>query len=154
MANESSNIDYPSWLNDDLKPFWDADDLSCLRALIVGEAEGESDEGMFAVGCVVRTRVRMGGWWGNTYKEVCLKKHQFSCFWSDWLSRRKSCLDALDNPGKYKRADAAAKRALSAEDPDIVDGATHYVNPQHANPEWISSMVKVARIGNHVFYRE
>ena len=143
----------PPWLLPRLYSFWDEqDDLRILRATIQGEAAGEGDLGCFAVGCVMRTRVQLPYWWGDTYTEICLWSAQFSCWWSDWPLRGDDIRGAFRiATGRYERAHEAALRVLAGE-PDITGGASHYLNPRHARPEWTSHLLRTCRIGHHDFY--
>ena len=50
-----------------------------LAKTIYGEARGENIETMFAVGWVIRNRLKSGRH-GNTYKDVVLQPKQFSCW--------------------------------------------------------------------------
>lgn len=57
-------------------------DLLYLAKTIYGEARGESIETMFAVGWVIRNRLKVERY-GNTYKDVVLQPKQFSCWNKD-----------------------------------------------------------------------
>lgn len=62
------------------KAIFDLDDAQLMALTIWGEARGECDEGKIAVGTVILERVEHRKWDGETIKEVCLQKRQFSCF--------------------------------------------------------------------------
>ena len=47
---------YPVWFPDHLREFWDADEQSLFRALIVGEASTQGFAGKLAVGWVVKNQ--------------------------------------------------------------------------------------------------
>jgi len=119
---------------------------SVMVETIAGEAAGESFEGQVAVAEVIRNRADLGGWWGNTPEEVCLKRWQFS-FWNDrWLASRWL--------GRNKGALEVAGRAWEASDgSNLTGGATHYYNPRLASPSWASKLRNRVTIGNHVFGR-
>lgn len=53
-------------------------DLVLLTGLLFTEARGEPDQGILAVAEVVRNRVMRPAWWGRGWREVILKRHQFS----------------------------------------------------------------------------
>jgi spore germination cell wall hydrolase CwlJ-like protein len=143
----------PRWLKPTLESYWHSGKYPLLTALIVGEAEGETAAGMFAVGCVVRTRVRMPSWWGTDWNTIILQPHQFSCFWSDFGKRHKRMRQALEAPQLFPECAQAAIMVLDGE-PDITADATHYFNPAVVLPSWANHLIKTARIGHHDFYRE
>ena len=139
----------PVWLPDHLLPFWNATPFQTLRALIRGEAEGESWDGKVAVGCVVRNRAMLAWGWSSDLVEVCLQRHQFSCFWTDWRLRSKACLDALEDSGD-QCADAA--HSVLRDCPDLTEGAVFCFNPKLVKPQWASALCLKCRIGGHDFY--
>ena len=63
-----------------------SEDIDILARTIFGEARGEynrPDGGIAAlivIANVVMNRLKQGGWFGSTIKEVCLKPWQFSCW--------------------------------------------------------------------------
>lgn len=142
----------PPWVPDYLLPFWQADDASVLRALIMGEAEGEGDAGQIAVACVVRNRLTQHpGRWGESYQSVCLYPHQFTCFWRDWVTRAASCHRGLADRAPRSVHDAAAK--VIAGEPDITDGADFYFSWDVVFPSWAPQMRLTVGIGRHRFYQ-
>lgn len=143
--------DFRTWLPERLYPFWPHDEVSLLRALIVGEAEGETYLGKLAVACVVRNRVRAPWWWGHDVRTVILWRHQFSCFWSDYAKREKAMLLALTSPDAYEAAHRAATDVLAGSG-DITDGAMWYFNRAVVTPSWAAHLIRTVRIGHHDFY--
>lgn len=142
----------PKWLPPRLRPFWQANTLALIRALIVGEAEGERHIGKVAVACVLRTRVLEPAWWGDTWQECALQPHQFSCFWSDLHKREAPMLRALSSPSRFSDTQAAAVDVVEMC-PDPTMDATHYFNPRIVLPSWAREMRHTVTIGNHAFYR-
>lgn len=118
-----------------------------LLALVMWrEARGEGQQGMEAVGCVVRNRVTNGDW-----AEVISKKWQFSSLTASgdpmliqWPS--------VDDP-QFQIALVLADGIVDGTIPDITDGATHYFNPNVVLPTWAAKMTKVKSIGHHDFYK-
>lgn len=53
-------------------------DIVVLTALVFTEARGESDQGKMAVAEVVKNRAARPSWWGRDFREVMLRKYQFS----------------------------------------------------------------------------
>lgn len=143
----------PKWLRPHLRPFWQAPTLSLIRALIVGEAEGESMAGKIAVACVLRNRVLEPAWWGDTWQECALQPHQFSCFWSDWNLRKAVMNRALRSVDRFADAHQAALDVVSMC-PDITGEATHYFNQAVVTPRWAAHLRHTKTIGHHTFYRE
>lgn len=124
--------------------------IGCLATAIAYEAGLERVEGQEAVAQVILNRVRSALY----PKSVCAVVFAGS-------TRRTGCQFSFTCDGSLRRAmpprimEAARGVAASALDnvaPDRVSGATHY----HANyvyPYWAPSLVRITRIGAHVFYR-
>ena len=53
--------------------------IELVGLTLYGEARGEPIEGIVAVGCVIRNRVKFEG----SFYAVCLKPRQFSCWNQD-----------------------------------------------------------------------
>ena len=60
--------------------------------------------------------------------------------------------DKIYNSSAWARAKTIASRALRGKLKSVARGATNY-HASYVRPYWASSMVKVATIGTHVFYR-
>lgn len=118
-----------------------------------GEARGEGLQGLQAVCNVVMNRVKRGGWYGVTPKEVCLKPYQFSC----WLTsdpNRSKLLAVDESDEQFRQAKEIATLAVQGVLPDITGGAINYLalNSLSKMPSWTKTMKKTASIGNHTFY--
>ena len=120
-----------------------------LARTLYGEARGEGYRGMQAVANVIMNRVKKGGWYGASVKDVVLKPYQFSC-WNVTDPNREKIINAT--PAQLSTALEIAKKAINGELPDITGGATHYYANSISAPYWASSMKKTATIGNHIFY--
>ena len=106
---------------------------------IIGEAVGEEYEGMYAVACVYRNRLRKGLPLGCT----ALKRDDLDCF--------------VEKQGeKYKEIVAIIVRKVFGENsPDVTNGATHYENIQAFGfPYWAKDMRTTVKIGSHTFFVE
>ena len=125
------------------------DQADYMARTLYGEARGEGARGMQAVANVIMNRVKQGGWYGASIKDVVLKPYQFSC-WNENDVNRTIILNA--NSAQLATARSIAKRVISGELPDITGGATHY-HAKSITPYWASSLTKTATIGNHVFYK-
>jgi spore germination cell wall hydrolase CwlJ-like protein len=110
------------------------------------EARGEGLEGMIAVGHVIMNRVEARD---ITVKQVVLQPNQFS--WTrgdDPQGRLVKDLEAL-----VLAAQAASRVLAERMDGKDFFGANHYFNYNAVKPKWADRMHKVARIGEHDFYK-
>jgi len=125
-----------------------AHDLDCLTAAVYYEARGESREGQAAVAQVVLNRVRSPAF----PKTVCGVVYQgaaaHSCQFSFACDRSVA---ARHEVGAWDRARTVAGRALGGYVMSTVAGATHF-HVVSLGALWNGSMVKVAQVGQHVFY--
>jgi spore germination cell wall hydrolase CwlJ-like protein len=124
--------------------------LTCLTMAVYYEAASQSDEGQAAVAQVVLNRLRnplfpktVCGvvFQGSTLPTGC--QFTFTCDGS--LNRRPSA-------SGWKRAGQIAERALGGYVQKDVGEATHY-HTMWVVPYWQATVVKVAQIGAHIFYR-
>ena len=126
-----------------------ARELDCLSAAVYYEARGESAEGQAAVAQVVLNRVRHAGFpktvCGVVYQGAPIHSCQFS-FACDGSMRRGR------EEGAWRRAQSVATRALSGFVLAQVGDATHF-HVASLGGIWGGSVIKVAQIGAHVFYR-
>jgi spore germination cell wall hydrolase CwlJ-like protein len=124
--------------------------VDCLTQAIYYEAATEPDDGKRAVAQVVLNRVRHPAYPST----VCGVVYQGS-------QRATGCQFTFTCDGSlarapmapyWQRARALAQEALAGKVFAPVGWATHY----HTNwvvPYWSSSLVKVANVGTHIFYR-
>ena len=106
---------------------------------ILGEAASERREGMYAVVCVYRNRLRNGLPLGC----VALKRRDLDKF-------------VKKQGEKYKEMAKKIIREVFEEDaPDITNRATHYENVEKFGlPSWAKKMKITAKIGRHTFFAE
>lgn len=118
-----------------------------------GEARGEGIEGMQAVLNVIMNRVKIGGWWGATPKEVCTKKSQFSV-WNRTDPNYTPMLAVTDSDKNFATAKNLASLAYTGALPDVTGGATNYLalGSLSKTPIWANKLTKTAEIGGHTFY--
>ncbi|MBP3687014.1 MAG: cell wall hydrolase [Alphaproteobacteria bacterium] len=126
------------------------DQTDYLARTIWGEARGEGARGMQAVGNVIMNRVKAGGWYGASIKDVVLKPYQFSA-WNVGDLNRAKMLNAT--PAQLSTARKIAEQLQSGALPDITGGATNY-HATGISPLWAKKMTKTVQIGNHIFYKE
>jgi N-acetylmuramoyl-L-alanine amidase len=128
---------------------------------IWAESRAEPIEGQVAVGCVIRNRVlKPGPQFGDTWKTVCLKRWQFSCWIPEGGEQNYQMLMARCELAQRGKAPWPAQALWIAQGiiagvvADRVNGATHYyaswlVPP----PKWARGVDPVAIIGTHRFYK-
>lgn len=134
-----------------------------LALTIWGEARNHGEDGMNAVGHVIKNRVeadkRMFG--GDTYKGVVLKRKQFSC-WNPGDTNYPKIKDIsgyLATVGKNspdaKRWEEAKKIAIGivmGKSRDVSKGALFY-HTTGVKPSWAEHMHKVGTYASHIFYK-
>lgn len=130
-------------------------DLITLAATVCGEAEGESLLGKRAVAYVVMNRAADPRWPDNP-GEVCLQRHQFSC-WNIGSSRVPKMMSPKRTGISQKSWDdcfRAATEAMYKLEPDPTNGANHYLAPGSLKvlPIWAKADKIVAKIDAHYFY--
>ena len=126
-------------------------EIDLLAGVIVGEASGEPSDGQVAVGLVIRTRVQHPRWWGRNWREVVLCKSQFSC-WADHNAYRIVQARGARSPA-WAKAWFIARDIYLGVTQDYLDRATHY-HAHDISPQWAAKMIRLDRIGDHVFYRD
>jgi spore germination cell wall hydrolase CwlJ-like protein len=124
--------------------------LTCLAQAISYEAGNETVAGQEAVAQVILNRLRHPAY----PKTICGVVYQGS-------ERKTGCQFTFTCDGSLRRARSAqsiafataiAERVLSGGTSLIVGGATHY-HANYVSPYWAPSLVKIASIGAHIFYR-
>ena len=128
-----------------------AGEQRCLADVIYFEARGESEAGQLAVAEVILHRLAEGSH-GRTICRVAYEgagqtfcQFTFACDGSTERPR-------LAEP--WRAAQVLAARLLAGEvHADGTDGATYY-HAVSVHPSWALRMLRVAQIGNHVFYRD
>ena len=124
-------------------------DLECMTDAVYFEARGESARGQAAVAQVVMNRVKHPAFpktvCGVVFQGAGRSGCQFS-FTCDGSMKRTREAEAWD------RARAVARRALSGVAVADVGRATHF-HTTAVSPFWAPSMLRVAQVGTHVFYK-
>lgn len=129
------------------------EEVDAMARTAWGEARGEGKAGMQAVINVIMNRVKKGGWWGATPKEVCTKPAQFSV-WNKSDPNYAPMLAVTESDSNFALAKQLAVMAYNGMLPDITNGATNYLALKSLStvPSWTNKMKQVASIGNHTFY--
>lgn len=122
----------------------------CLANAIYFEARGESRKGQIAVAQVVLNRVRSPDYPDTICNVVYQNSHKKGCQFSFACD---GIPDRIRDKKAWARAQAIAEefssgRLLLTE----VAGATHY-HARYVSPKWAPAMKRLARIGQHIFYR-
>jgi len=130
-----------------------ADDLECLAENIYFEARGEPLAGQYAVAEVTLNRTRTQ----HFPHTVCQVVHETR--WDpgrrrhvadfSWVERGASSPE--DGPA-WRQALAVATATYDDLHEPVVPGALFY-HATNVRPGWARSRMRVATIGNHVFYR-
>ncbi|MFM8376019.1 MAG: cell wall hydrolase [Phenylobacterium sp.] len=124
--------------------------LTCLTQAVYYEAAREPELGQAAVAQVVLNRVRHPGY----PKTVCGVVYQGSAR-STGCQFTFTCdgsLSRAPDPALWASAASVARRALSGHVVREVGSATHY-HADYVAPYWAPTLVKLAQIGAHIFYR-
>lgn len=139
-------------------------DVKCLAMTIYGEARGEPEQGMIAVGYTVVNRAI-----NKSVCKVALEPMQYSVYNDNpTLQWAAQSLSPKAIPPKMNTIDRAAwKQSLAIADAvlhkwvvDPTNGATHYISPVamkalgYKDPPWVRSFELAAVIDNHVFYKQ
>jgi spore germination cell wall hydrolase CwlJ-like protein len=125
-------------------------ELDCLTTAVYFEARGEGTAGKKAVAQVVLNRVRHPAFPNSVCAVVFQGASratgcQFSFTCNGQLRQRR-------DPVLWERSRKVAAAALAGAVDATVGNATHF-HATRVNPRWSSTLVRVASVGNHVFYR-
>jgi len=126
--------------------------FECLALNIYWEAKSEPVAGMVAVAAVTLNRLLHPAF----PKTICDVVKQGvgdstpSCQFS-WACDRRN--DKPRDPESWQQAREIAYQMLFFDHFDPTNGAL-YFHATYVRPGWARSMVKVGRIGRHIFYRE
>ncbi|MEA1013079.1 cell wall hydrolase [Sphingosinicella sp. LY1275] len=143
------------------QPVADADAIDVVDAhwmalTMWGEARGEGEEGMRAVGHVIRNRwlaERYGAYVTDTVSQA----YQFSC-WNEGDPNRAAMLRVDELPAdsdghrQWQAAKRLANEILAGHSSDPTGGALFY-HTNAVQPAWSRGVTPVARIGDHLFFR-
>jgi spore germination cell wall hydrolase CwlJ-like protein len=123
----------------------------CLAEVMYYEARGEGEDGQTAVARVVLNRLASGNH-GNTICAVAYEgAHQTFCQFTFVCD---GSLDQPKRPEAWRSAQVLAARIMTGQVSagTEADDATYYHNTT-VRPTWAPKMLRLARIGNHIFYR-
>lgn len=122
-------------------------DLLCLALNVYREARNQPIKGQLAVAYVTLNRFELGDL--PTICDVVFKAGNFA-----WTRDSKLAKERPHDEQAWMTAQVVARKALADPDADPVKGST-YFHTVSSDPDWAadSALVRVARIGDHVFYR-
>jgi len=120
-------------------------DLLCLALNVYHEARNQPWEGQLAVAHVTLNRLDLKRF--RTVCDVVFRDGYFS-----WTKDSQKVSQWPADKGAWEMAQRAARSALVDPAADPVKGST-YFHAASIAPDWAPHMVRVAQIGDHVFYR-
>jgi hypothetical protein len=119
-------------------------DEDIMVRLLAGEARGEPLKGQIAIANVVRNRAKEKG---KSIREIALQDKQFSTFNKDDPNYEFQRNLKPSDPLYQKLLNNVVRGAYK----DPTGGATHYYNPELADPEWATALNDIKVIGAHKF---
>lgn len=119
---------------------------SLLALTLWREARGEGQEGMQAVGNVIRNRTVNGNW-----AQVMEAKWQFSSLTAPGDLELVAWPQPAD--ASWQSAMAIAEGVYSGTLPDVTGGATHYFATTIPTPSWANKMTFTVQIGKQRFFK-
>ncbi len=128
------------------QPAYSERDLFCLAQNVYYEARNQPRKGQLAVAYVTLHRLAASRT-GATICDVVYKSGHFS-----WTKDRRKLHRTPPNTRAWRIAQGIAQQAVTDSDDDPVRGCTFF-HAASIEPDWAQSMIRVARIGDHVFYR-
>lgn len=126
-------------------------ELMCLAKAVYFEARGESERGQLAVAQVVLNRVEHD-FYPNSVCGVVFQNER----WRNRCQFSFACDGRSDRPRNktaWERAITVAKKAVNGQERlQELGRSTHY-HANYVRPRWIRGMIRLERIGKHIFYR-
>lgn len=142
------------------------DPIDIVARTLWGEARGEGQTGMHAVGCVIMNRAGVAKRYYATHGKrhplfgeggligVCQAPQQFSC-WLRSDPNRVKLERVTDEDPDFEVAMKIARHVYAGDLEPIVGGCTHYLTDtlyhSPACPSWAKAMKLYRVLGNHVF---
>ena len=144
---------------------WNGDDVtkvvaSChmtpdqiLACTLWSEDRGGGAEGMEPIAGVILNRSDHPGWWGHDIVGVCLCPGQFDGWnWRDPNFRPLLTVNELSED--FKEALVISQAALSGEQINRANGATHYYAKSMTHkPDWALNLTPCFETEHHLFFK-
>ncbi len=131
-------------------------DIRCVQQNIYYEARNQGPRGMQAVAEVTRNRMNDPRYPDSACGVVRQKRGgvcQFSWV-CDARIKGEPRLHIEDELRAWEEAERIARKVLDGTIRErVVGNATHY-HATYVNPAWARRIVRIARIGSHIFYHE
>ncbi len=132
-----------------MRSFDGISDVDMLARIMDAEAGQEGGAGKLAVAAVIDNR-RKGGGYGKGWRGVITKPGQFSAINDVTGHAGGKGSNNLFWRKPSRESQQIAQAVISGKYKDPTKGATHYFNPDHADPKWAKGK-QWTRMGNHVF---
>lgn len=129
--------------------------ILCLALNVYWEARGEPEAGQHAVAQVTLNRA---DWKNDKVCEVVTKPKQFS--WTNTLVSKVGDKHILKRAGQPKdlmafvKSYQIAKANIDRTAPMVIGRKVDHYHAKRVAPKWSRDFVRVARIGDHVFYKQ
>lgn len=161
-----------AWLPEEMRELvTKATEAQIVSLVLYGEARAEPVQGIVAVGCVIRNRVKADlhndkkpDWWGEKYSGVCTAPWQFSCLTPKGGEKNYKAVLALANRmvsglpvnGEHERQCIWIAHGIIGDYAlDNVKASFHYHSASMIpRPKWAQGHTPVTQIGAHVFYND
>lgn len=125
--------------------------MTLLALCIWREARGESYVAKLAVAFSVLTRVKRGGWWGNSIQSVIAKPLQYSSM--THAGDPNLIKYPLEGDPSWNDSVQAATATISGSVPNPAPEADSYIDGSIASPLWADKAKLVASIGAFRFFQ-
>lgn len=143
-----------------LQSFGDNQEKMVLALTMWGEARNHGEDGMRAVGHVIKNRAEanMRKFGGGTIADVALKAKQFSA-WNEndpnleAMMNVKNLSKGSPDHKMWQKANQIADEILSGRSKDPTKGAVYY-HTTSVKPYWAKKLKPIRKVANHVFYRD
>lgn len=139
------------------KPKYSPKDIDYMARTLLTEAGNQGDEGMAAVGHVIKNRYDSGKF-GPDIASIVTAPKQFSPWNPDAVGTKNDPRLIDPNSAAYKKAQALASGILEGSVanplPEEHRGALNFANPKFSTASWVPDLIKsgnYAQLGEHVF---
>ena len=126
-------------------------DWQCLTEALYFEARGEDHRGRVAVAEVILNRVDSSLYPDSVCGVVQQGQHRKNACQFSYNCDGKS--NRIGNRKVFNQLGRIAARMMAGADRVLTEGALFYHNTS-VRPRWARKMVRTARIGSHIFYRQ
>lgn len=127
-------------------------ETKCLALSVYWEGKSETRKGQLAVAHTVLNRVRHPSFPDTICGVVSQQSDagRRSCQFSWWCDGKR---DEPHDDDDWLEAVSSARDAMTAGAKDPTQGALYFHSARIKTPKWAKSRKRLARIGDHIFYR-